>query len=152
MKKIIKAYDDIDIYDEDDEYYEDSEWEILDRKSVQDSDGFYTDYTMYRKMIDGAYVYICMFGDSDIYEPSLSYADFETDDASEAYEWFESYRGFEDDDVYGSETIESGWFVEGRKRGVNARTLMKQFNDDTGLDAVDNPDEFDAWCKEFFAN
>ena len=61
MKKIIKAYDDIlDIYDEDDEYYEDSEWELLDRKSVQDSDGFYTDYTMYRKMIDGAYVYICM--------------------------------------------------------------------------------------------
>ena len=29
---------------------------------------------------------------------------------------------------------------------------MQQFHEDTGLDAVDNTDEFDAWCREFFAN
>lgn len=146
MKKLIHGYTDFD----DDYDYDDSEWELVERKSVPDSDGFYTDYTMYRSTEDGTYIF--MFGDSDIYEPSRSEADYECASEAEAYEWFENYRGFEDDDIYSSETIESGWFVEGRKHGVNARTLMQQFNEDTGLDAVDDTEEFDAWCRDFFSN
>jgi hypothetical protein len=150
MKKVIKAYEDFDEFD-DDYYDEDSEWELVDSKSVPDSDGFYTDYSMYRSTEDGTYIF--MFGDRDIYTPNRDDADWECDTEQEAYEWFENYHGFDDDeDIYSSETIESGWFVEGRKRGINARTLMQQFNEDTGLDAVDDGEEFDAWCKEFFAN
>lgn len=39
-----------------------------------------------------------MFGDKDVYEPDEAYADFETEDIDEAYEWFDSYTGFDDDD------------------------------------------------------
>ena len=76
--------------------YDDPEsWEMLEHKSVPDSDGFYTDYTLYAAK-DGS-LFICMFGDRDLYEPSLSYSDFDTESIDEAYEWFEDYTGFDDD-------------------------------------------------------
>lgn len=78
---------------------DDSEWIKLNRKPVLDSDGFYTDYTLYTN----GHEYICIFGDEDLYGPDPDYADFSTDSEEEAMEWFDSYEGFEDeedDDIY----------------------------------------------------
>lgn len=76
---------------EDDQY---SDWKELASKSVEDSDGFNTDYTLYTN----GETYICMFGDKDLYEPDASYADYETENEENAWEWFNSYEGFSDDD------------------------------------------------------
>lgn len=73
-----------------------SEWTYLSSKSVPDSDGFYTDYTLYTNLDRSKF--ICMFGDNDLYEPDEDYADFETEREDEAWEWFNSYEGITDDD------------------------------------------------------
>lgn len=70
-------------------------------KSVQDSDGFYTDYTWYFDNEDRKHVFV--FGDTDVYYPEDGYYDWEVegDDEQaqkEAQEWFDSYNGFEEDD------------------------------------------------------
>ena len=84
-----------------------SNWTELESKSVLDSDGFYTDYTLYT---NGS-TFICMFGDNDIYEPDEAYADYETENEEEAYDWFDNYEGFADEDdaepefdIYASES------------------------------------------------
>lgn len=87
-----------------DEY--NSEWIKVAQKEVPDSDGFYTDYTMYVSE-DGS-TYIFMFGDSDVYGPDIDYADHECSNWDEAVEWWNSYDGFEDEnlkDVYSSDSI-----------------------------------------------
>lgn len=71
-----------------------SGWKEIASKQVLDSDGFLTDYTMYT---DGE-IYIFMFGDKDIYEPDRDYADWEADSEDRAWEWFNSYSGFEDEE------------------------------------------------------
>lgn len=71
---------------------DDSQWIKLNRKYVLDSDGFYTDYTLYTN----GHEYICMFGDEDVYGPDPDYADFSTDSEEEAMEWFDSY-GLDED-------------------------------------------------------
>lgn len=81
------------IYTDDED---DSPYQYLESKQVLDSDGFYTDYTLYLNTDTGNY--ICMFGDNDVYEPDEDYADYVTDSKSTAYEWFENYHGFEDDE------------------------------------------------------
>lgn len=63
------------------------DWVELRSKSVMDSDGFLTDYTLYT---DGKH-YICVFGDKDVYGPDIDYADYETESKEDAYDWFESY-------------------------------------------------------------
>lgn len=94
------------IYEEldSDDYVDD--WGELASKSVEDSDGFNTDYTLYTN----GETYICMFGDKDLYEPDEAYADYETENEQDAWEWFNSYAGFADEedeyDVYGSEDLE----------------------------------------------
>lgn len=75
------------------DYCENCEWVELASKQIPDSDGFLTDYTLYT---DGEN-FICMFGDKDLYEPSYDYADFDTGHEEDAWEWFNSYIGFEDD-------------------------------------------------------
>jgi len=72
----------------------------LASKDVPDSDGFNTEYTLYSTS-DGDY-YFCMFGDSDVCGPDPDYADFETWSEDEAWEWYNSYDGFADDDIYGA--------------------------------------------------
>lgn len=95
------------IYEEldSDDYVDD--WRELASKSVEDSDGFNTDYTLYTN----GETYICMFGDKDLYEPDASYADYETENEQDAWDWFNSYTGFADEedeyDIYGSEDLES---------------------------------------------
>lgn len=78
------------------EYLNDYEFEFMDRKSVPDSDGFYTDYTWYYDVMNDRHVFV--FGDSDIYRPEDGNYDFECESEDEAQEWFDSYTGFEDED------------------------------------------------------
>lgn len=73
-----------------------SEWKRLDRKSVKDWDDFWTDYSLYYNTVDGRYV--CIFGDTDLYTPENSDYDAEFDNELEAREWFEDYRGAEEDE------------------------------------------------------
>ena len=83
----------------------DADWSQIRYKQVPDSDGFYTDYTMYEWIgdpnadIEGTY--ICVFGDNELYYPEGAYpdCDFATDNRAEADEWFDSYNGFADDDL-----------------------------------------------------
>ena len=73
----------------------DSEWRELETKQITDSDGFLTDYTLYTNGV----TYICMYGDKDVYSPDIDEADYESDSEDEAYEWFNNYNGFDEDDV-----------------------------------------------------
>lgn len=68
-------------------------------KQVEDSDGFMTDYTMYRDTETGEYVFV--FGDKDIYTPEQGDFDWSCDSEQEAWDWFNDYQGFgESDDEY----------------------------------------------------
>lgn len=69
-------------------------------KEVQDADGFMTDYTMYRDTQTGEYVFV--FGDKDIYKPESGDFDWSCDTEQEAWDWFNDYQGFaeEDEDEY----------------------------------------------------
>ena len=83
-------------------YYDDEElkdaltdvWEEISSKQVPDSDGFMTDYTMYRNINTCEYVFV--FGDKDIYRPEDGYYDWECETEQEAEEWFDNYHGFEE--------------------------------------------------------
>lgn len=80
------------------DYWDSSSYVEVDHKMVQDSDGFYTDYTMYQDMDTGEYV--CVFGDKDFYGPEDGDWDagpFDTEE--EAREWFDNYNGFEDESL-----------------------------------------------------
>ena len=95
--------------DEDDEEYDKDFFKGSDGcsykqiawKPVYDSDGFTADYTMYMKVDpnneNNIVSFVCVFGDSDIYRPDDGDYDFETDSYEEALEWFDDYKGFEDD-------------------------------------------------------
>lgn len=78
-----------DLSDAIDESDLDNVWEQVAHKMVFDSNGFQTDYTMYRNTIHDTYA--CVFGDNDIYRPEDGNFDFECDTREEAFEWFDSY-------------------------------------------------------------
>lgn len=90
-----RFYEDIS---EDDDFDSDDRYEFLKRKEVYDSDGFTTDYVLYYDRNSGKY--FTMFGDMDLYEPDIEYADADFGSYEEAKEWFDSYNGFEDEDEY----------------------------------------------------
>ena len=71
---------------------DDSEWELVDRKSVEDSDGFVTEYSWYKRGDE----HVMVFGDSDIYSPEDGDYDAEFDNEERAREWFSNYEGFTD--------------------------------------------------------
>lgn len=96
-------------------------WQLIDTKSVLDSDGFQTDYAWYT---DGE-KHIFMFGDTDITEPDPDYSDWECDSETEAKEWFDSYRGF-DDDL--SESIDYDSLEADEEYNGNADFLNDAFN------------------------
>ena len=75
---------------------EEKHFEEISSKSVRDSDGFTTDYTLYKDLDNNRYV--CVFGDKEIYKPEDENFDFISDYEEEAKEWFNEYNGFEDDD------------------------------------------------------
>ena len=79
------------------ESYDLGDWELVKSKSVYDSDGFLTEYSMWYNKDTGAYNFI--FGDSDIYTPDT--ADFDWEDIYDkdlADEWFDNYTGFGEED------------------------------------------------------
>ena len=80
----IEAPQDVEASD-DGEYHG---WRALRSKQVQDSDGFWTDYTLY-ELEDGGYG--CVFGDNDVYNPDTSWLDAQFDTKEEALNWFENY-------------------------------------------------------------
>lgn len=75
-----------------------TEWEMIDTKQVKDSDGFWTDYTMWYNEFTDTYCFT--FGDKDIYYPENADWDWECENEDEAWEWFNDYNGFEDEDEY----------------------------------------------------
>ena len=81
-------------------YSDDIRYVFKDVKSVRDSDGFMTEYTMYYDSDFNKYVFV--FGDTDLYDPNDGYEefDYECDTEKEAREWFEDYTGFDDDDDF----------------------------------------------------
>lgn len=103
-----------------------SDWRELASKSVEDSDGFNTDYTLYTN----GETYICMFGDKDMYEPDAAYADYETESEQDAWDWFNSYSGFADEEGY-----DDLMFIDNRKSSI--------VNNDPSLDP--GFDEYDVY-------
>lgn len=90
---------DSSMYESLNEYWdkiEDTPYYKVASKSVLDSDGFWTEYTMYYDEDNNNYFFI--FGDSDLYGPDPNYADWECDSNEEAVEWYNNYNGFEDDE------------------------------------------------------
>ena len=69
-------------------------YQQLKTKEVTDSNGFITEYSLWHNTDDDTY--ICIFGDSEIYTPIDSYPDAEFDTEQQAYEWFNSYQGFDE--------------------------------------------------------
>lgn len=91
----------------------------IDSKQVKDSDGLWTDYTMYKRVETtkdnwSAFLkspdskkckipddfntrYIFVLGDSDYYEPEIDTPDYKCETEEEAYEWFDNYTGFDED-------------------------------------------------------
>lgn len=71
-----------------------SEWEFIKGKIIKDSDGFLTSYDWYRNTDSGLNIF--MFGED---EADPDYADWETESDSEAKEWFNSYKGFDEEEI-----------------------------------------------------
>lgn len=90
--------------DGDFDYDETPEWEMVDKKSVLDYDGFWTDYSLWHNLITDEWV--CIFGDIDLYNPVTTYSDVEFETEDEAREWFEDYNGFVFDDNDLNESLE----------------------------------------------
>ena len=86
-----------------------AKWERLITKSVNDSDGFTTDYSMWYN--DGEKRWVFIFGDSDVYDPTNTDPDWETEDPEEARQWFLDYKGFEDTDESLKEDWRTGTFT-----------------------------------------
>lgn len=81
-------------------WYDDDEkesiYKLVARKTVYDVDGFTTDYSWYKNMKSGENVFV--FGDSDIYRPEDGDYDWTEENDEAAEEWFDNYRGFEDEE------------------------------------------------------
>ena len=104
--------------------YEDDTWEFVSSKSVRDSDGFFTEYTLYYNPQEDRYV--CIFGDSDLYDPTNTEPDFECEEKWEAFEWFNDYVGpGEDEDDWMDEDVESSCTVTASENDtMNATQLV----------------------------
>ena len=74
----------------------DEHYKEIATKEIRDADGYLTEYTMYHNLWKDKYIF--MFGDRDVTDPDDKYADYECETREEADEWFESYKGFEDED------------------------------------------------------
>lgn len=76
---------------------EDERYEYIKSKTVLDSGGWRTDYTMYYDWEDDKYIFI--FGDNDLYDPTNESPDWECDTEAEANEWFDNYEGYDEGDL-----------------------------------------------------
>lgn len=137
-------------------YGDEDEWKELASKSVLDSDGFYTDYTLYMRKTEESPQYVCVFGDRDIYRPTDGEYDYECDDEDEALEWFESYNGFEDDDLYSATALyqnpydEDDEDIQGTTVADNGEQVFQLMEYSSDPEAGIEGDDF--YCYgEFFA-
>lgn len=74
-------------------------WEKVEHKQVPDSDGFYTDYTLWYNVLTDEWCTV--FGDNDLYHPWDSDHDMDFEDnEEEARSWFEDYTGFDEEEDY----------------------------------------------------
>lgn len=108
---------------------EESEYTLVDRKYVNDSDGFRTEYSWYMDF-DGNSVFI--LGDSDFYTPEDGYFDHEEEDPEVAQEWFDSYNGLDDDWLDEDSMFEH--LIE--TAGLDTSVLVRKINDD-GVDSIE---------------
>lgn len=162
-----------------DEDEEESEWEKVKSKSVIDEDGFTTEYVWYKGINPDTnkIIHIFMFGDSDINEPSIEYADWTADSELEAREWFDNYEsGYKsEEDIEADEDEEweallKQWEEEDRENGLfdDEETLSEDKKDksntvqtmiglkgdmDEDLKEEDTETRECEWCgKEFEIN
>lgn len=124
------------------ESYNNSEWTMVKTKSVYDSDGFLTDYTWYT---DGNN-HIMMFGDKEIYEPDIDYADFVTDDEDEASDWFDFYEVSEDELENIDETI-----TEEKLLKFDIEYTDRESGEEGLRDTIKGKDQADA-INKYFSN
>ena len=121
-------------YDDDDDI-ESSEYTRVSSKSVEDSDGFMTDYTWY-KTADGNNIFI--FGDNEVYTPENTDWDWEEEDDEAAQDWFDSYTGFGDPGDFlenVEEAVDRGvvwdsdnaWRLRGRRLKADAADLIMDY-------------------------
>lgn len=76
-----------------------SDWEEIECKEVKNEDGNMTEYTLYKNNTDNDDPrYVCVFGDRDWYSPEEEDWDWDGDSEDEAWEWFENYKGFEEEE------------------------------------------------------
>lgn len=118
------------------EYYD-----FIKTKSVKDMDGFNTDYTMYKDVVTGKYVFV--FGDTDIYGPEDGYFDWECDTEQEAEEWFNSYTGFDD-----MEDNEWGGYDFNLDEDVEKSPIIHKKSDGSYLVTAENGDGYVAYNKD----
>ena len=109
---------------------EDPGYTLVDRKYVNDSDGFRTEYSWYMDF-DGNSVFI--LGDSDFYTPEDGYFDHEEEDPEVAQEWFDSYNGFEDEEEISEDDLFER-LIE--TAGLDTSTLVRKINED-GVDSIE---------------
>lgn len=102
-------------------------------KEVADSDGFLTEYTMYRDVETGEYVFV--FGDKDLYSPEDGDFDWSADSEQEAWEWFNSY-GEPDEDDFDDEMSEEE-LEELRNSDLFSATEVEADEDSSILDMLD---------------
>ena len=114
------------------------QYKFIKSKSVYDSDGFLTDYTLY-STADGE-TYFCMFGDNEIYGPDLDYADWEGDSYEEAMEWFDSYNGFEDE----LDEDPDDWY--NRQQGIRGSSVFNAVEEEPYDEYTGEHDQYeDVW-------
>ena len=135
--------DDLTYYYDDEEFkrmLDEAPYNEIASKQVPDSDGFLTDYTMYRNMNDGTYGFI--FGDKDIYTPDNSDFDWECDTEEEAREWFDNYVGFDDD------LLDEGWSSILEEAETETSPIVHKKSDGSYLVKSDNGDGYTAFNKD----
>ena len=138
ITNICEDFDDFDdLYMSDEDRYE-----LVTRKDVLDSDGFYTEYTWYKDTLTGENIFI--FGDPDFYTPENSTPDYETENDEAAQEWFDSYKGFADD----VDELEENTNVKKRfKKPIKEDVQETQTPSDHGMSSLINNliiSEYDA--------
>lgn len=115
-----------------------SEWEFIKGKMIKDSDGFLTSYDWYRNTDSGLNIF--MFGED---EADPDYADWETESDAEAEDWFNSYKGFDEEEI--DESVKSSAAAEAISKELKdaAYKLFKTpkwgFESDKEIDDYINP-------------
>ena len=135
---------DTEIYKGDDGCY----YKEICHKMVYDYDGFTTDYTGYMKITpngkENEVSFVFVFGDNELYRPEDGNYDYECSNVDEAFEWFDNYNGFDEDedDDYDleltSDDMNAGQWYESLKEGGEVKdrghyyVTYVDFNSDDG--------------------